>query len=288
MTTGTTTAKTAMTTRPSVGIPRGRYISSIQMFQIIHNKGKTFSNGGVGVALPKEVHAKYAVASEEPQIDENGTTIPSTLNLYLWIEEAMYLHDAGLADFVQQQEEGEKEAIVLTTQQLFEIMLSSEEGISLPMYRVYAHLRLQSFRVLRYAGVSAKLENSSSKKEDDGDVSSLPIEKQQQQQSAWRKRISQAPPPQIWRHNNDGDDSNPAILAWQVYEPNAQFRKTNPGPPSFYVTVCHFAERSPNVTDFYDLLSKQEEDIPIKVAAVADSGTVILFGLTNFGVPSIA
>jgi hypothetical protein len=161
------------------GIPHGIYVSSLRMFHVAENKGKTFSNGGFGIALPKELH-----------LGKTGC------NLYLWIEEALFLHDSGLATFLNETHE------ILTTQQLY--LLLQEGDIELPVYRVYAHLRNQTYRVLRYKPQD-ELQKTLSH-------SSLPT------------------PPKLLQ------------IAWQVYLPNANFRKTNPGPPDFLVVITSFSQ----------------------------------------------
>ena len=208
------------------GIPQGVFVPSLKMFHVPENKGKTFSNGGFGVALSKDLRA-----------DATG------YNLYLWIEEALFLHDSGLATFVDETH------VLLTTQQLY--LLLAEGGIELPIYRVYAHLRNQTYRVLRYAGS----EDESS--------------------------------PQ-WHNRNDEHQKRSFQLAWRVYHPNAKFRKTNPGPPDFLVAVSSFSLPSPTFTEILTLLrSECQGSIPLKLAAVSDSGTVLMFALADCGVPNL-
>lgn len=209
------------------GIPRGVYVPSLQMFHVPENKGKTFSNGGFGMALSKDLRANL-----------------SGYNLYLWIEEALFLHDSGLATFVDETHE------LLTTQQLY--LLLSEGGIELSVYRVYAHLRNQTYRVLRYVR--------------NEDNSSL----------------------QWHLHRKDQDPKRNFQLAWRVYRPNAKFRKTNPGPPDFLVAVSSFSLPSPTFAEILSLLRCEcQGSIPLKLAAVSDSGTVLVFAVADCGVPDM-
>ena len=75
-------------------------------------------------------------------------------------------------------------------------------------------------------------------------------------------------------------------IAFDVYQPNSQYRKSNPGLPNFYVCICNLAQPSPPFHVIKNLI-RVCNDIPLKVAAIADGGTVIMFGLTDYGVPSL-
>jgi hypothetical protein len=195
------------------------------MFHVAENKGKTFSNGGFGMALPKELHL-----------------CKRAYNLYLWIEEALFLHDSGLAAFLNETQE------ILTTQQLY--LLLQDCDIELPVYRVYAHLRSQTYRVLRY------------KPQDE---------------------LRKTPP-------HSSLPSPPKMLqpAWQVYFPNANFRKTNPGPPDFLVAITSFTHASPTFARIRDMMMYECSGVALKLAAVSDSGTVVMFGLSDYAVPDLS
>ena len=74
-------------------------------------------------------------------------------------------------------------------------------------------------------------------------------------------------------------------IAFDVYKPNAKFRKTNPGLPDYYVAICCFTDSLSYMT--LDDLVKKCDGIPLRMATVADGGTVVMFGLTDYGVPVI-
>jgi len=76
-------------------------------------------------------------------------------------------------------------------------------------------------------------------------------------------------------------------IAYDVYNPNSNFRKTNPGLPDYCVAITPYALPSPQFDHMCELV-KECDDIPLQIAAVSDSGTVIMFGLTDFSVPSIS
>ena len=78
--------------------------------------------------------------------------------------------------------------------------------------------------------------------------------------------------------------------AFDVYEPSSQFAKTHPGFPSFYVAITYY-NYSPRVTfnTIQTLVHRHEVQnrIPMKLATVSDSGTVIMFGLSSRGAPDV-
>ena len=107
-------------------------------------------------------------------------------------------------------------------------------------------------------------------------------------------------------------------LAYDCYHPNAHFSSSNPGLPDFYVAVAFYSctwsgkssgeeQEEKQCFSFDDLQSllrqarssinqsggASEESaemagsVTVKVATVSDSGTVIMFGLSDYGVPVI-
>ena len=92
--------------------------------------------------------------------------------------------------------------------------------------------------------------------------------------------------------DHGGDDDDDAIrICWDCYIPNSHFGKTKPGLPDFFVAVTHYNIPLVKVSDLtrllfgscYDFTGKVK--IPLKVATVSDSGTVVMFGVTDFRIP---
>ena len=174
--------------------------------------------------------------------------------------------------------------------------LLSQSSLSLPIYLVYAHLRQQDFRVMRHSQakqrILEKMRDQNSNKE-----------RQQQQQSksfkiTLRRAAAEAPPPQIC--DRGALASPPSLLAWDVYQPSSRFSRSAPGLPDFYVAVTYYTSGSivapgdggpinQHHLCFQDLraLLEQCRGIPLKVAAVSDSGTVVMYGVAADGVPCI-
>jgi len=86
--------------------------------------------------------------------------------------------------------------------------------------------------------------------------------------------------------NSRSDSGSSKKIAFDVYEPNSQFRKTCPGRPDFYISITNFAQPSPTFMEIKQLIDACD-GIPLRMAAVADGGTVIMFSLTDFGVPTL-
>ena len=76
-------------------------------------------------------------------------------------------------------------------------------------------------------------------------------------------------------------------IAWDAYQPNSQFGKTHPGLPDFYVAVTYYNESHVRFAQIEELVVNHCHGIPLKLATVSDSGTVVMFGVSNMGVPSI-
>jgi hypothetical protein len=74
-------------------------------------------------------------------------------------------------------------------------------------------------------------------------------------------------------------------ICWDAYQPDATFAKTRPGPPDFYVAVTFYNQAQVSLPDLQSLVLDKCQGIPLKLATVSDSGTVVMFGVANSGVP---
>ena len=202
---------------------------------------------------------------------------------YLFIEEAIYLHERGLLD-VHNTADAKMESYDL-------YKLLPDHGMPMPVYLVYAHLRQQTFKVVRYSkerreiikeqvafqqGQQYRQNKEKTNDKKDGLNASL---KEEDRRPNFGKRLRESgaiarPPPlnDVSRH-----------LAWDVYPPDATYLKREPGLPAFSVLVTLHSSLFP--VDFLRVLVQENDPIIIKVATVADTGTVILFGVTNIGAP---
>lgn len=183
---------------------------------------------------------------------------------YLFLEEVLVLHEMGLLEAFGDHEQR------LDTQQLFGMM--SLVGLSLRIYIVYAYLRQQTYRVVRHTPTRRHL-----------------LEQLQEQPTnlhlrhALRHDAAQAPAPSLLEEQDSfQQQQQPLLPAFDVYRPSANFARSNPGRPDFSVAVTSFHS---NVITFSHILQLQLAVQHLKVATVSDGGTVIMFGVTDFGVP---
>lgn len=106
-----------------------------------------------------------------------------------------------------------------------------------------------------------------------------------------RRDASRAPPPSVFPYLQQ----QPCI-AFDCYNPDAAYSSSCPGFPDFSIAVTLFNPPTAFSDDcrpglgFADLraLLATSVGIPLKIATVSDSGTVVMFGVTDFGVPTIA
>jgi len=232
------------------------------LFRILVAKGKTLSNGGFGVILSSADNAGLQTSAH-----------------FLFVEEVIYLFERGMIDVIRDQNDT---SVPLKAAEIYAFLEPCK--LSLSSYLIYAHLRTQSYRVLRHTSSRRRIleEIQSSKddvtqkrlKSDDGETRKPHLSLKLQ----LRADAASAPSPVTIR---DGDTPS---ISWDVYKPNAGFVKTNPGLPDIYVTGTFFALQSLSFSSILTLL-KEADGIPLRIATVSDSGTVVMFGVTDFGVP---
>lgn len=231
----------------SFGVPECDYVPSLKSFRVRKASGKHFSSGSFGMALT------LSTAS-----DENEVT--TTTNEYLFIEEVLFLFERGVLNVYSSQ--GDK----LNSMGLYGML--EVIGVPLPISLVYAHLRSQDYRVLQH------VKN---------------VDSQQQQLNNDGIKEARRTKTLTTLHED------PTSIVFDVYKPNSLFKKMDPGIPESHVAVANFQYPSPTFDELQALLSQQQDcsktetqTVPaLKIATVSDSGVVIMFGMTNVGVPDI-
>lgn len=245
-------------------------------------------------------------------------------------EEALFLHMRGLLRIEYNHES-------MSTQDLFCKMLP-ECKISLAAYLAYAHLRAQGYILIRYSTERIKLLMAQSlhpKSKDSSNIAeggnnhdndaALPesTEKADIHMSSnnnnWRQAkqrlsddVAAAPPPRVvafddeWNSNSSQDLKT--RLAYFAYNPDSNFRRSNPGLPDFGVAIMPFHSSGVSAPSFGtisallalcegkptdegdetdDADTASSNDIPLRIATVADGGAVIVYGVTRGDVPVI-
>lgn len=286
---------------------------------------------------------------------------PQQTQLYLFIEEVLFLHERGLIEVYKDAEEKDR----LESKHLFAML--PKLGVAFPVYLTYAHLRAQTYIVMRHAPrrldiVDALAERSARKrKRDEGEArkskeaakgvdsaaANATIDPEQSEKRAGidltkddedavnksrgkrsanlKKRLRavefNAPAPILMRSTDSaenwsqyrtlarfGHDVEPqeelaeeeqhavsrsctlpstSPIAYDVYGPNSAFKRTDPGRPEFCVAIASFAEASPGFGSINALVSIAR-GVPVRISTVADGGTVVMFSLTDYGVPPLA
>lgn len=180
--------------------------------------------------------------------------ISTTTKEHLFVEEALFLFERGVLDVY------DEHSLKMEARGIYRMLTTAKIPIS--VYLTYAHLRAQDYRVLRHV---------SNTNHGDGDAAAT---------------IKEARQHLVLQTLQE----NPTAIAFDVYKPNTQFRKTSPEIPEMVVAVTNFQQPSLRFEEMQALLAAQcsnEDGVSLKLATVSDSGVVIMFGITGDGVPDI-
>ena len=230
---------------------------------------------------------------------------------YLFAEETLFLHERGLLQVLHP-----NGIDVMSSKELFRLL--EELGFPLPIYLTYAYLRSQTFIVLRHADVQWPLKDGGIRdKNNDTEDNSLETErtnedghaeehtqcrfyttdKNRRKLDLRQKRLEATTPKMLddsfgvlldLPADSDSFPCSSSSIAFDVFNPNSKFRKSNPGRPDYYVAVSFYNGGPPSPTfDALIQLLQSCEGIPLRLATVSDSGTVIMFGITDVAVPRI-
>ena len=332
------------------GIPICVYKPAIKKFLVTVARGKAFYSGGFGVIGPsldklgpqdEDIYdgqgedtadnddgeqnsdeiLHNSPADENPSKNKDNQLMkknqanksPSNdQNIYLFLEEVIYLNERGLLQVFSEFGDQEMEQC-----ELFQLL--EEHDVSLSSYLTYAHLRTQTFIVLRHYDRSIDMREIQSDidtnkiQQVDIDSSLQPasngsnIKKRKRtiKRDIMRERAFQASPPILLHSDDDSslwvpNSSNPnkhsidhksgpnrIPIAFDVYKPNSNFKRSDPGLPNYHVAVMDFGSPSPPFKTLLDLINICGA-VPLRVATVSDSGTVVMFSIANGEVPFIA
>jgi hypothetical protein len=273
--------------------------TSHDMFRVIRAKGKALTSGGFGVSISeKKIKQQKQEEAEgddgksykctemesiaEASIGETKTCDPSqyksssNTSIFLFVEEVLFLHERGFLRAMD--EEGRKS---LDTSQLYQLV--SLMGLSLSTYRVYSHLRCQDFRVLRHAPSRLNMLRLQEQQHMQSTAETIRLRRQV------RESIQTAEVPSLFTNRNNINDrfTDDLKIGWDVYYPDCNFAKTHPGKPDFYVAMTFYNVLLVPFSKVRHLLQEECHSIPLKLATVSDSGTVVMFGVTGSDIPPI-
>ena len=341
-------------------VPGCVYETNLKLFRIFREGGKILT-AGFGVAYTtnnnnnNNNHIHHSRNPPSPLTQDPPVSNEKSTSTYLFIEEALFLHERGLLqvyfsiknkshdleipscllypgftdkkkkissinmmdldyntyNLEEDVEEDEEDGLILMdTQDLYTLMLH-ELHIPLAVYITYSHLRSQSYIVVRHFQQRLAILEKQQQQQHKHAKISLPISNKRKNITAIQDVTSQnnsnmaqvqeeldkeniriqlrqgtfyAPVPKILDPAAT-TDINQDSIAFHVYDPTSTYRKTNPGLPTLLVAITYFQE--PQKVSFHHIysLTKACQGINLRLATVSDSGTVIMFGITDFGVP---
>lgn len=73
-------------------------------------------------------------------------------------------------------------------------------------------------------------------------------------------------------------------IVFDVYQPGVNFKKSNPGPPDFCITVCRYSDMPPSLASM-NSLSQQCHPVPLKIALV-DGGNILFYSILDVDSPT--
>lgn len=79
-------------------------------------------------------------------------------------------------------------------------------------------------------------------------------------------------------------DQRSLQVAFDVYQPGVNFKKTDPGPPHFCITVCRYYDPPPSLAAL-SFLTKQCSPVPLKIALV-DGGNISFYSVLDVDSPT--
>jgi hypothetical protein len=297
------------------------FVPSLEKFKIISLKGKICSSGfGVSSATGKRQNNSddvHAVASPE-----NSTGHYLFIEEVLYLHERGVLEayseqiitGASNAESSSQykKKSTDQQRALLSTSNLYELMLHTFK-VPLAVYLTYSHLRSQTYIALRHTTRSFELLklvkeeeemmhlNKIRRKENGLKDSNITSNQSDGDKNVKRAKLLlrqdqfHASTPLVFRSNHTTEDSDTTVsksitlenfIAFDVYNPNGNFRKTNPGLPDFCVAIACFNEESAKMNILRELV-KTCGHIPLKICAVSDGGSIAMFGVSTNEVPCI-
>ena len=269
--------------------------------------------------LVKAIKSAGGSGGEEEESKESAQVV-MTSEEYLNIEEVLYLFERGVLDVVDDHDKP------MELHRVYALLNADGPGgrcgcgMSLPVYLTYAHLRQQSFRVVRHSPERRRIllvmqeqqqktqerirVTASTKKRsnpsDEGNIEDNGNNNQPRRSFDELKRdlreasAKAVPPPIAWMNDvggddggGDGDDTLWLRPAWDVYPPDQNFSRSAPGLPAFSVLVTSYSQ---GMISFAQIAKCFDDNhpIPIKIATVSDGGIVVLFGVSNEGIPPVS
>jgi hypothetical protein len=192
---------------------------------------------------------------------------------FLYLEEVLFLFDRGLLTVVD--EDSNK---VLGMSELYALPPSYD--LPLPVLLVYQHLRQQTFCTVRHSPTRLSIIKRIDERllEINQSNRNNRIMSSDQQLALMRSQL----------RKEEMQSCSPGLqrLAFDCYNPGTPYSSSCPRIPDFSVAVSYYNAKTWGFDDLQDLI--KEASTVVKIALVSDSGTVLVIGMTELGVPLIA
>ena len=231
----------------------------LNLYRIVAHKGKVVSHYGVSFNPNIKVD-KCGI------ISDNEST--ETFN-YLFFEEALYLTQRGLLQVY------DADGQLLTAKDLFKCFENNcSSQIIIEAYLSYMHLRGQGYIVFRHGLLTDSSYNvhELNTPGDDVETKKMAVKvRALKRKEASLRAASQ--PPQILN-----SEKEPKI-AFDVFKPNSHFAKTKVSSPEYMVAVTNY--NSPIDMSSLNILLRQKRGSNLRIAAVSESGTIVMLGLCD-------
>lgn len=235
------------------------------MFRVLHRKGKSFTSGGYGI--DSTFATEESIQSQKKLIKTMHKSSPQTT--FLFIEEALFLLQRGLLQILHP-----NGIDSMSSYDLFKLL--EDQGVPLPIYLAYAHLRSQSYILLRHIDTQQNEEEEGNYisafnvSSCDSAVEGCNHSKKSQKLYVRRKRLN-APPPKMFCHEHADECtrkmSPSSNIAFDMFNPNSKFRKSNPGKPDYFITVSYFNGGQQQTPTFHYLMELVQfcQGIPLRL-----------------------
>lgn len=262
---------------------------NVPTFRLIRRGGKVLvTSGFTDGALAERV----SMTEEGGSYGGNST---ETTAQYLYAEEAIFTHERGVLDIYRCGSEKEPSLIdnnngndirippppgfiPMNRIDLFRLLSGGPVRPCLSAYAVYSYLRSQSYVVLRH------VPRSGEKKA----IGGITLKNCKHDSSQWsvRTRSLSTPPPFVIDISVDSSLPANDLIAYDVYAPSSQFRKTDPGPPDFCVMIVPFASPC-RISLLFELGRGYIGDVPLRIATVSDGAVVIMYAVAEGCIPDM-
>ena len=298
-------------------LPECVFDEQLQLFHLVKSRGKIQAKFGVSFCPELDLISIPEIEVVDKQNERKDMKVNRELcsSDYLFVEEVLYLLQRGLIrSFVisihEHTNNNNENRLELHYRDIFATFSNGPLNsvnckfpyrslLPLPLHLAYMHLRSQSYVVFRHKLLYCDdIDNNTDHMFNDESNHTRLIQPMQVNDTEYIENKNTTDDAQIKSKQRLKERRRRALVAtsnspqlvpdisFDVYlQKNGTFRKTNPGPPDFVVAVTSFNDLLPLM--HMKTLMDSANGIPLKIATVSDSGTVVMFGFSNDEIPPI-